>query len=139
MTESFVKLNDGWNAQPNAPEPQVLFSEDALLLTFDLNAFQYPTFKEGQRATLRFTNCSRFRLGAPNDEGWYAEYYGDNTRAPWGDFYELSDPSIGNFDSDWRVGPAPSAPQPQRHFLFHLRDDTFECHAADWSIAFHTK
>ena len=51
----------------------------------------------------------------------------------WGEFYEVfGDLRLERCPSDWHeVGrPQPSG----RHFLFYLRDSTFECDADDWSL-----
>lgn len=43
MTQlQFLKLNDGWNAEPNAPSLCVSFDEKAALLTFELNPWLHP-------------------------------------------------------------------------------------------------
>ena len=68
---TFRKLNEGWNAEPNAPDPEVTVCGDDVLLSFVLNPFQFPQFAEEQRGLLRFNGCQRYRLGPTNDEGWY--------------------------------------------------------------------
>ena len=129
----FRQLNDGWNAEPNAPAPQVGIEADDVLLSFLLNPF---IFDLGPKdvGVVRFRNCSRYRLGATNDEGWYRGQCRFSTLAPrWGEFYEISgDLRLKECPNDWvRVGPA----QPfSRHFLFYLRDETFECDASDWGF-----
>jgi len=136
MERAYVQLNVGWNADPNVPDPRVEIVGDALLLSFRLNAFQFPAFAEDQRATLRFESCSRYRLGAPNDEGWYSETYGQAGAPPWGEFYEVDAGFSHSTSPDaWVLGPAtgPAAPL-RRHFLFYLRDGTFECEAAAWQL-----
>lgn len=129
MGVSFYQLNHGWNAEPNAPDPQIEIVGNDLLLSFDLNAFQFEEFNEGDRGILRFTNCSRYRLGHTNDEGWYVGQCRFSRLAPeWGEFYRIK----GDLDSfpdpgDW-VQIAPVCPL-QKHFLFYFRDNTFECDA----------
>ncbi len=51
----------------------------------------------------------------------------------WGEFYEvLGDRKLEQCPSDWqRVG---ESREPGRHFLFYLRDGTFECEADDWTL-----
>ena len=53
-------------------------------------------------------------------------------KAPaWGEFYEiLGDDPARDSPDDWRV-VGPDRPT-LRHFLFYLRDETFECMANDW-------
>ncbi len=127
----FKRLNDGWNAEPNAPYPQVEVSGFWIRLTFFLNPWAYEA-KEGEKGCLAFRHCSKWRLGATNDEGWYLGQCRYSKAAPaWGEFYEL----LGEDDqqlspADWHeLGPLTSK---QRHFLFYLRDETFECFATEW-------
>ena len=71
MATQFRKLNDGWNAEPNAPDPTVQVDGRDVVLTFLANPFQFPRFAEDQRLRLRFTGGRKYRLGSTNDEGWY--------------------------------------------------------------------
>jgi hypothetical protein len=128
---TFRRLNDGWNAEPNAPDPQVAVGGSSVRLTFFLNPWAYMA-GEDERGCLTFEHCSMWRLGATNDEGWYAGQCRYSKAAPaWGEFYEL----LG--EDDQRLAPAdwhelaPWTPE-QRHFLFYLRDETFECFATEW-------
>lgn len=83
----FVQLNHGWNADPNAPEPSVRVAGSDVSVTFYVNAFQFPEFVEGTKATVRFKNCQRFRVGPTNDEGWYMGKCRFSRLAPaWGEF-----------------------------------------------------
>jgi hypothetical protein len=129
---SFRQLNDGWNAEPNAPAPVVERSGPDLLLRFTLNAFKFTQFAEEEVGILRFVDCARHRLGATNDEGWYRGQCRFSRYAPaWGEFYEIGGvvSSLGEPD-DWIVsGPDKAS---CRHFLFYFRDETFECFAVDW-------
>lgn len=131
MNTHFVKLNDGWNAEPNAPAPAVTHSGNDLLLEFRLNPFQFKQFSEGDRGRLVFRNCWRYRLGGTNDEGWYLGQCRFSKIVPaWGEFYEVQDDLKLESSPDWMVlGPEPHVPA--KHFLFYLRDQTFECDAED--------
>lgn len=131
----FTKLNEGWNAEPNAPDANVVVDGADVLLYFDLNPFQFPQFEEGQRAHLRFEDAWRYRLGATNDEGWYHGQCRFSRLAPaWGEFYEVvGDLLLSKCPDDWRyVAPKPG--EKLRHFLFYLRDDTFECDARAYRL-----
>jgi hypothetical protein len=130
----FRKLNEGWNADPNAPEPVVELSGADILLRFSLNPLQFPQFAFGDLGILRFLNCSRYRLGSTNDEGWYRGQCRYSRMAPaWGEFYEISGTDPHRDDpEDWK--PASQASGASRHFLFYFRDETFECIAADWLL-----
>ena len=46
MSTEFTKLNADWNAEPNAPNPQVQVWEHDLVLSFLLNPFVDRQFKE---------------------------------------------------------------------------------------------
>ena len=135
MTD-YTRLNEGWNAEPNAPDVRITCEGDALRVSFILNSFVFPGYEHGQRATLTFPQCTRYRFGPPNDEGWYAGAHGLADPPPWGEFYEIA-PAVKrtNAVNDWVTGPAiATAGQSGRHFLFYFRDDTFECEAADWLL-----
>ena len=129
---NFVRLNKDWNAEPNAPNEKVAVGGATVRLTFLLNARAYEAEKD-EKACLTFEQCSMWRLGPVNDEGWYSGQCRYSKTAPsWGEFYEV----LG--EDEQRLTPADwhkltlSRPEQQRHFLFYLRDHTFECFAADW-------
>lgn len=130
----FDKLNADWNAEPNAPEPDVERLGDTIVLRFYLNHFLYPDFAEEEVGSLTFHGCCRWRLGPTNDEGWYMGQYRYSRVAPeWGEFYEIIGEDVArDIPTDWwRLGPdIPII----RHFLFYLRDGTFECMAKDWKF-----
>ncbi|MDB5707615.1 MAG: hypothetical protein JWN66_4731 [Sphingomonas bacterium] len=132
-TATFLKLNDGWNAEPNDPDEHVAVNANAVELTFFLNPWAYDA-AEGQVGRLIFTESARWRLGPTNDEGWYRGQCRYGRLAPgWGEFYEIigPDPLVGQ-SNDWHeLEPVGTG---DRHFLFYLRDNTFECIAADWSF-----
>jgi hypothetical protein len=105
-----------------------------VLLQFFLNPFQFRQFGPDDLGTLRFSGCSRYRLGATNDEGWSRGQCRYSKIAPaWGEFYEITgtDNQL-NKPQDWRTVDETS--NASRHFLFYFRDDTFECIATDWEF-----
>jgi hypothetical protein len=129
MLATFIQLNQGWNAEPNAPEPSVEIQGVDLLLSFYVNAFQFQEFEEDEIGVLRFIHCERYRLGSTNDEGWYRGQCRFSKLAPaWGEFYVIQgDIALLNAPQDWvTVGESRSNNQ---HFLFYFRDNTFECSA----------
>jgi hypothetical protein len=131
---TFSQLNDGWNAEPNAPDPRVQVVGEDVVVTFLMNPFEFPQFDPEDVGKLRFVSCQRYRLGATNDEGWYRGQCRFSRLAPrWGEFYEVEgDLLLADCPDDWvQVGPGPARP---RHFLFYFRGETFECDAADWSL-----
>jgi hypothetical protein len=101
-----------------------------VILGFYLNPFQFSEFAEEQRPQLRFPGAWRYRLGSTNDEGWYRGQCRFSAVAPaWGEFYEVTgDLRLSECPSDWKyVRNQPAGLL--RHFLFYLRDETFECDA----------
>jgi hypothetical protein len=102
---SFIKLNEGWNAEPNAPHPKITVLGTDILLEFFLNSFRFPQFGPDDRGIIRFSACSRYRLGATNDEGWYLGQCRYSSIAPaWGEFYEISGTDIRSDEPvDWQV------------------------------------
>jgi len=135
VTTHFARLNDGWNAEPNAPDPEVSLLGTEVRLDFTANSAQFPRFADGQRLRLRFRAAARYRLGATNDEGWYRGQCRFSGLAPaWGDFYEVSgDLRLEAGPQDWILVPGGSVGG-LHHFLFYLRDHTFECSARDWAL-----
>ena len=135
MTKAvFRKLNDGWNAEPNDPAEAIIVHGNAVELSFALNPWAFHA-TVGDRATLRFSRCVRWRLGAPNDEGWYrGQGRYDTATHSWGEFYEIVDPAppVGE-PSDWHILDGEC--EHPRHFLFYLRDNTFECYASEWTLS----
>ena len=135
MSTHFRQLNDGWNADPNSPDPAVQVDGRDVVLAFHANPYQFPRFVEGQRLRLRFVVTRRYRLGGTNDEGWYLGQCRFSRVAPkWGEFYEVSgDLRLERTpNDDWQsVGDTRTA---GRHFLFYLKDGTFECEADDWAL-----
>jgi len=131
-TLTFTQLNKGWNAEPNAPDPKVTVAGTDVLLEFFLNPYQFPQFGDDDRGIIRFSGCARYRLGSTNDEGWYRSQCRYSKIAPaWGKFYEIIGPdSRLDEPDDWQAVDAAS--KASRHFLFYLRDGTFECIAERW-------
>lgn len=90
----------------------------------------------GGRSQLIFLNCEQWRLGSTNDEGWYRGQCRYSNLVPeWGEFYEIKgcDP-LAKKPIDWHVIEKKHF-STSRHFLFYLRDSTFECFAESWILA----
>lgn len=134
MATRFRQLNHGWNAEPNAPAPLVHVELREVVLSFLANPFQFLYLAGRERLSLRFKNVRKYRLGSTNDEGWYRGQCRFSREAPsWGEFYEvLGDLKLDSSPNDWHM--VSTERQPGRHFLFYLRDETFECEADDWSL-----
>ncbi len=134
MATTFIKLSEDWNAEPNAPSPEVRVENGDVILAVLANPWAFSGFAEEDRIELRFTNAARYRLGATNDEGWYRGQCRFSGVAPaWGEFYEITgDLRLDRAPAGWRE-LRPVVAQ-DRHFLFYLRDETFECSARAWSM-----
>lgn len=131
---AFQQLNEGWNAYPNGSTSVVETSGGTLTFSFELNPFAFDDVEEGEIGLLIFAQCSRWRLGPTNDEGWFRGQCRYSGKAPsWGEFYEiLGDDPKRDDPSDWQETGSEN-PNP-RHFLFYLKDETFECLAGDWKF-----
>lgn len=129
MSVTFEQINSGWNAEPNAPDPNVEIADGDVVLAFYLNAFLFSEFEEEELGILRFVNCERYRLGSTNDEGWYCGQCRFSKFAPkWGEFYLVSgDKNLLDAPCDWKILESKS--ESPKHYLFYFRDNTFECTA----------
>ena len=132
---SFVQLNEGWNAEPNAPHPRIKVVGTDVFLKFFLNPYRFPQFDPDELGIIRFSACSRYRIGGTDDESWYRGKCRYSAIAPaWGEFYEIVGTDVRlDEPTDWQVIETTS--NASRHFLFYLRDETFECIAANWEFA----
>jgi hypothetical protein len=153
MATTFTKLNEGWNGAPNGDDPQVVIEGKNLFFEFRLNNLMYPQYKNAEKGILHFSNCWRYRLGETNDEGWYRGQCRFSRLAPeWGEFYEVQGDllieaqlnpkafyiekfgiQMKPYSLDWVV--LGNETNSSRHFLFYLRDQTFECDASDWNFS----
>jgi hypothetical protein len=121
----FTQLNDGWNADPNVPNEKISFKDSTLVLTFKLNSYLYDDINEGDIGKLTFQNCTQYRNGPTNDEGFYRKQCRFSEICPqWGEFYLLDgNKELMNQPEDWiKVDGSGN-----KHYLFYLRDGTFEC------------
>lgn len=117
------------------PEAQVFVEGDALVLRLRLNTQLYERFAEDSEAQLRFRQCERYHLAGTNDEGWYRGQCRFGRSAPaWGEFYRLDGDSEQLLATDKWIVLSPQPNPAARHFLFYLRDSTFECVAEAWTL-----
>ena len=131
---AFRKLNADWNAQPNTPNPTIRIEGKDLVLAFRPNPYGFPEYEKVKLIELIFSDCTRYRLGLTNDEGWYRGQCRFSKLAPkWGEFYEVEgDLLLSKVPDEWTEGPVEPGAQ-HRHYLFYFRDDTFECDATGWT------
>lgn len=133
METEFVHLNKNWNAEPNDPAEVVEKKDGYLSITFSANPWAYEGYEEGQKLELRFYGCTEWRNGDTNDEGWYSGQCRFSKIAPrWGEFYEVrGDPLLEKTPNDWHRLASEGG---EKHFLFYLRDSTFECKANSYEL-----
>ncbi|MET4108161.1 hypothetical protein [Hymenobacter sp. UYP22] len=131
----YQQLNHNWNADPNAPEPRLTVTGQTVQLEFYLNAFQFEHFQEGDKACLTFWNCHKYSFNGLNDEGYYRGQHRYNyQQLPWGEFYELlTDWQVDFSEESMIIGPVSDVAQ-LHHYVFFLRDNTFECVAESWDF-----
>ena len=134
-TPLFVRQNLNWNAEPNAPDPHIIFDGDGLHLRFFLNAFVFQEFQEEELGIIRFECVAKYRLGRTNDEGWRRGQCRFSGLAPtWGEFYSvIADPDLLDAPTDWHHKQGNW--KGLVHFLFYFRDQTFECVARRWAFS----
>lgn len=134
----YLKLNKNWNAEPNAPAPEISKTEEGIQLTFLLNSNLYQHIDENDRGTLAFSEVYAYRLGATNEEGYSrGQFRFKNEKLPWGAFYELSNSNWQkDFPDDQVLLDASIKKNQLRHFIFFLKDQTFECLAVDCKFSF---
>jgi hypothetical protein len=133
MSIEFIKLNKDWNAEPNSPDEKVFVERADVVLEFTVNPWAYEGFDEEERAQLIFMTCSKYRLGPTNDEGWYRGECRFGKLAPdWGEFYLVKGSLASIVEAtDW---VEISKNRSENHYLFYLRDCTFECEAKDFQF-----
>jgi hypothetical protein len=132
----FIQLNQGWNAEPNAPNPQITVEGSDIKLSFSMNPFIFKDFDEDDIGVIRFKNCYQYRMGSPNEDDFYV--YGKSRYkqygVKWGEFYRVK-------NSDWQTNFPDSKTlnifldkDSLNHYLFYFRDETFECIAESYSF-----
>jgi len=135
----FKRLNNGWDAEPNAPMPviELLKAVSVIKLSFYLNSFIHEDVEEEDKGILEFNNCYQYRIGATNDEGFYrgqCRFY--KIGIVWGNFYNIINSTWRtDFPSDKIMGDSTLINNPNlNHYLFYFRDETFECIAESYTF-----
>jgi len=132
----YKKLNIGWNAEPNAPEPKLTIDGYDIIIEFHLNPYTYENVKEGDLGNLRFFNCHKYSFNDCNDEGYmvFGQYRYKNFELPWGDFYEIFTDWENDFHPECKILNSEVEKKMMKHFIFFFRDDTFECVAENFEF-----
>ncbi len=128
----FTRLNEDWNAHPNAPYLRLEQRGQMLLAHIRPNPFVYRQYEKIAEITINFGGCAKYRVTPVNDEGWYEGQCRFSGLAPsWGEFYEISGDTRDDIDpSAWIEMEGTGT----RHFHFYLRDETLEVKAQEWSM-----
>lgn len=133
----FTQLNQNWKAEPNAPEPSLVVNGKDVILEFFLNPFIFESVEEGNKGRLTFINCHKFSLNTMNDEGYYmGQYRYKYTELPWGEFYLLDTDWQSDFPNSFTIVTPASDLKGYKHYIFFLRDNTFECVAENFEFEF---
>lgn len=150
MSLSFTKLNNTYSPDPNGARPLINIYEKIVSIRFDLDSINYKQFTREQLGEITFTDCLMFRVGSPNDEGFFIDPKNpskrNNSRWNYTDFPNLN---FHNFycveNSDWKTTFGPHAflnkeltekghtDADFKHFLFLMKDGTFECIARSYT------
>lgn len=142
-TIKLIKINRDYASDPNLAIPMLRIYDNWISLHFPLNYYIFP-FHENSKAIIRFENCLMFRSGDPNDEGFYGK--NNNTRWKYEDFsYVEVDDFYVVENSDWQTNFGPDAyinqnlmkdlsipKEKYKHFVFFMKEGTFECVATDY-------
>lgn len=125
----YIKLNTNWNAEPNAPDPQLERGEDFVEIRFELNQFTFDYIEEGDIGIIEFAEVYKIDFGTMNDEGYFrGQHRFSNNNLPWGEFYELLDSNWETtFPTEAKILNKDIDKSELRHFIFFLRDNTIEC------------
>lgn len=139
---TFQKQNVPFEAEPNVAEPHVKILDGDLILSFAVKGPE-------TTAEIIFTDPLMYRIGDPNDEGFYG--FGSDPRFKnnsiysrqnfpslnFGDFYEVR-------GFDWKnnllVGGTEIVDKNYKdkdeflHFVFFMKDGTFESIARGWKV-----
>jgi hypothetical protein len=132
----YVQISTDWNADPVSPEIDLKVDGTDLTMDIYLNHDAFDNFTEGDKARIRFKNCSEYSLNTCNDEGYYYRQYRTNpNELPWGEFYEIKSGLDRNYPEP--IVKIQSDNINKRHFIFFFKDETFECHASEFELEFY--
>ena len=130
----YERLNIDWNAEPNAPEPNLTVENGNVVIKFYLNYFLYEQFSEGDIGKLTFTNCKKFDFNNVNDERYFSgKYRYSENDLPWGDFYKILT-SENDFPKNPEITEINRNVKNLNHYIFFFRDNTFECLAENYKF-----
>ena len=133
----YKKLNIEWNAEPNAPLPELSVDGSQIRIKFFLDSFLNDYLEDDEMGELIFVNCHKYSFNNCNDEAYYrSKYRYNNSQLPWGEFYELQTEWRNDFPQDGIVLNESVDESILKHFIFFLRDNTFECVAEKYEFSY---
>lgn len=140
---NLTKLNKNYEADPNIGSPEIEIFENTLSLKFFLNSSKF-AFKEDQKGTIKFINCVMFRVGSPNDEGFFYSKIKDNIKndsiwntsdfpeIEWDNFYEVQNTPKDHFSRFYKIEDYQNLDN-LHHYVFFMKEATFECLAESYT------
>jgi len=132
------KLNKNWSAEPSVLLETIKLTDDGIEVNFLLNSLPYEYIEEGEKGKLEFYDVYAYRKAASNSEEITKRQIPFKADLiPLGDFYELLDSKWKtDFSEDKIIVDESKKTSKLRHFLFFLKDSTFECLASDYSYTY---
>lgn len=133
-----TKLNKNYQSDPNVAKPEVKINQKELTLLFELN-YQIYDFKEDQIGEIIFHNCYSYRIGDPNDEGFYLKdnEIWNNKNFPnleWDCFYKVHGTPDSYLKDFKTVDKNQNNLQGKlNHYVFFMKEGTFECLAESYT------
>ena len=126
---TYIKLNLDFDAEPNAPSPEISINDSTLILKFLLNPFLWDDVEDDEQAELRFNDVLKYRFGGPGSDNFSDFRYYDKGIDNYG-FYQLKN---SNWTKDFPLDEKVISKEPNssndnfKHYVFFFRDNTFEC------------
>lgn len=132
------KLNKNWSSEPSIPLESIERTDDGIEVNFVLNSLPYEYIEEGEKGKLEFYNVYAYRKAASNSEEISKRKIPLKVdQIPLGDFYELLDSKWKtDFPTDKIIVDETKKTSKLRHFIFFLKDATFECLASDYNYTY---
>lgn len=132
------KLNKNWSAEPSVPPETIKQTDDGIEVNFVLNSLPYEYIEDGEKGKLEFYDVFAYRKAASNSEEISKRKIPLKVdQIPLGDFYELLDSKWKtDFPTDKIIVDETKKTSKHRHFIFFLKDATFECLASDFSYRY---
>lgn len=134
-----VKLNKDYQSDPNIANPRngIEINGQNLILSFELNPYIF-NFEEGEIGTIVFYDCYSYRVGSPNDEGFSLsdnELWNNKNFSyiEWDCFYEVQNAPKSYLEKFTKLNKAGFDKRKLKHYVFFMKDGTFECLAENYS------